>query len=76
MVLREHKKSIQCLGLHMRDGLMFVTPRNHGHLYDSGLEKVWKRCQRRVGPAFLSHHIVCSAEQVIEPLPRRSTAEG
>ena len=40
---------MQCLGLNTKDGLVFVTPRTHGHLYDSGLEKVWKRSQRRVG---------------------------
>ena len=48
-VLRQHKKTMQCLGLDMKDGLVFVTPRTHGHLYDSGLERVWKRSQRRVG---------------------------
>ena len=56
---------MHCLGLNKKDGLVFVTPRTHGHLYDSGLEKVWKRSQRRVGLAprrlyaqrhsFLSH---------------------
>ena len=76
VVLRQHRKTMHCLGLNTKDGLVFVTPRTHGHLYDSDLEKVWKRSQRRVGPAFMSHHIVCSTEQVIEPLPRRSTAEG
>ena len=29
--------------------LLFVTPMTHKHLYDSGLERVWKRSQRRVG---------------------------
>ena len=48
-VLRKHRKTMQCLGLNTKDGLVFVTPRTHGHLYDSGLEKVWKRSQRRVG---------------------------
>ena len=42
-VLRKHRKIMQCLGLNTKDGLVFVTPRTHGHLYDSGLEKVWKR---------------------------------
>ena len=64
-VLRQHRETMQCLGLNTKDGLVFVTPRTHGHLYDSGLEKVWKRSQRRVGLAprrlyaqrhsFLSH---------------------
>ena len=49
VVLRQHRKTMQCLGLNTKDGLVFVTPRTHGHLYDSGLEKVWKRSQRRVG---------------------------
>jgi len=31
-VLREHKKTMQCLGLDTKDGLVFVTPRTHGHL--------------------------------------------
>ena len=48
-VLNHHRKTMQCLGLNTKDGLVFVTPRTHGHLYDSGLEKVWKRSQRRVG---------------------------
>ena len=64
-VLKQHRKTMQCLGLNTKDGLVFVTPRTHRHLYDSGLEKVWKRSQRRVGQAprrlyaqrhsFLSH---------------------
>ena len=49
VVLKQHRKTMQCLGLDTKDGLVFVTPRTHGHLYDSGLEKVWKRSQRRVG---------------------------
>jgi integrase len=64
-VLKQHRESMQCLGLNTKDGLVFVTPRTHRHLYDAGLEKVWKRSQRRVGLAprrlyaqrhsFLSH---------------------
>ena len=49
VALRQHRTSMRCLGLNTNDGLVFVTPRTHGHLYDSGLEKVWKRSQRRVG---------------------------
>lgn len=37
------------LGLDTRTGLVFVTPKTYGHLYDSGLELVWKRSQRRFG---------------------------
>ena len=48
-VLREHRKTMQCLDMNTSDGLVFVTPRTYGHLYDSGLERVWKRSQRRVG---------------------------
>ena len=35
-VLRQHRKTMQCLGLNTKEGLVFVTPRTHGHLYDSG----------------------------------------
>ena len=48
-VLKQHRETMHCLGLNIKDGLVFVTPRTHGHLYDSGLGKVWKRSQRRVG---------------------------
>ncbi len=48
-VLKQHRETMQCLRLNTKDGLVFVTPRTHGHLYDSGLEKVWKRSQKRVG---------------------------
>ena len=40
---------MQCLGLNTKVGLVFVTPRTHRNLYDSGLEKVRKRSQRCVG---------------------------
>jgi hypothetical protein len=49
VLLQEHKEQMAGLGLNTRDGLVFVTPMTHGHLYDSGLERVWKRSQRRVG---------------------------
>jgi integrase len=48
-LLQEHKNAMAALGLDTRTGLVFVTPNTHGHLYDSGLERVWKRSQRRVG---------------------------
>ena len=48
-LLKEHKVQMAGLGLDTKTGLVFVTPRTHGHLYDSGLERVWKRSQRRVG---------------------------
>ena len=47
--LLEHQQQMGALGLDTRTGLIFVTPKTHGHLYDSGLERVWKRSQRRVG---------------------------
>jgi integrase len=47
--LQEHQEQMAGLGLNTRDGLVFVTPKTYGHLYDSGLERVWKRSQRRVG---------------------------
>lgn len=49
VLLQEHKVQMRGLGLDTKTGLVFVTPRTHGHLYDSGLERVWKRSQRRVG---------------------------
>ena len=48
-LLQEHKDQMGALGLDTSTGLVFVTPKTHGHLYDSGLERVWKRSQRRVG---------------------------
>ena len=49
LLLQEHKEQMAALGLDTHRGLVFVTPKTHGHLYDSGLELVWKRSQRRVG---------------------------
>jgi integrase len=49
VLLQEHQQRMGGLGLNTRDGLVFVTPMTHRHLYDSGLERVWKRSQRRVG---------------------------
>ncbi len=48
VLLREHQNHLGSLGLNIKTGLVFVTPNSHGHLYDSGLEVVWKRSQRRV----------------------------
>ena len=48
-LLQEHQRAMAGLGLDTETGLVFVTPNTHGHLYDSGLEIVWKRSQRRVG---------------------------
>ena len=49
LLLQGHQRQMQSLDLDTKSGLVFVTPRSHGHLYDSGLEKVWKRSQQRVG---------------------------
>ena len=49
LLLQEHQERMAMLGLDTKSGLVFVTPRTHRHLYDSGLEKVWKRSQQRVG---------------------------
>jgi len=49
VLLQDHKEQMGALGLDTRTGLVFVTPKTHGHLYDSGLERVWKRSQSRVG---------------------------
>ena len=48
-LLMEHKEQMAGLGLNTKTGLVFLTPKTYGHLYDSGLERVWKRSQRRVG---------------------------
>ena len=44
-----HRQRMDELGLETHRRLVFVTPRSRGHLYDSGLEQVWKRAQQRVG---------------------------
>jgi len=49
VLLQEHKEQMASLGLDTQRGLVFVTLKTYGHLYDSGLERVWKRTQRRVG---------------------------
>ncbi len=48
-MLRQHRSTMKALGLNIKSGLVFVTPRTHQHLYDSGLEHVWKRSLRRLG---------------------------
>ena len=48
-LLQRYREAMAALGLNTRTGLVFVTPKTHGHLYDSGLELVWERSQRRVG---------------------------
>jgi len=48
-LLQQHRQRMGDIGLDTHKGLVFVTPRSHGHLYDSGLEQVWKRAQQRVG---------------------------
>ncbi len=64
-LLQQHRQQMGELGLDTHKGLVFVTPRSRGHLYDSSFEKVWKRAQQRSGleprrlyaqrPSFLSH---------------------
>ena len=49
VLLREHRQAMEQLGLDTQTGLVFVTPRTHGHLYDRGLDRVWKRVQWKVG---------------------------
>jgi integrase len=48
-LLEQHRIAMRELNLDVEQGLVFVTPRSHGNLYDGLLEKVWKRSQRRVG---------------------------
>lgn len=49
MLLKEHQQAMCTMGLDVVSGLVFVSPRSYGHLYDGLLERVWKRSQRRVG---------------------------
>jgi integrase len=48
-VLKEHKQKIMELGLYEADGLVFLSPRSHHHLYEHLLEKVWRRSLKRCG---------------------------
>ena len=48
-MLKQNHSTMKALGLDTKSGLVFVTPRTYGHLYDSGLEHVWKRSLRRLG---------------------------
>ena len=48
-LLQQHRGQMAQLGLDTKTGLVFVTPRTHGHLYDRGLDRVWKRVQQKVG---------------------------
>lgn len=48
-LLQQHRVQMAQLGLDTQQGLVFVTPRTHGHLYDRGLDRVWKRVQQKVG---------------------------
>lgn len=49
MHLEHHKVTMRALDLDVEQGLVFVTPRSQGNLYDGLLERVWKRSQRRAG---------------------------
>lgn len=48
-LLRDHQQAMEAFGLDTQSGLVFLSPRSYGHLYDGLLENVWKRAQRRVG---------------------------
>jgi len=48
-MLRQHRLRMQELAMNTKNGLVFITPRTHQHLYDSGLEYAWKRSLRRLG---------------------------
>jgi integrase len=48
-MLKQHRLRMQELEMNTKSGLVFITPRTHQHLYDSGLEHVWKRSLRRLG---------------------------
>jgi len=47
--LSEHQQRMEQCGVDVEQGLVFLSPRSLGNLYDGLLEKVWKRSQRRVG---------------------------
>jgi integrase len=49
VLLKQHQDAMCERNLDVEQGLVFVTPRSCGNLYDGLLEKVWKRSQRRVG---------------------------
>jgi integrase len=49
LLLEQHRSAMGELNLDVEQGLVFVTPRSYGNLYDGLLERVWKRSQRRVG---------------------------
>lgn len=48
-VLEEHQKQMQERGLWSSEGLVFLTKKTHAHLYDTLLERVWKRVLERSG---------------------------
>lgn len=48
-VLRAHQQRMVEQGVDVERGLVFLSPRSLGNLYDGLLERVWKRSQRRVG---------------------------
>ena len=48
-MLKQHRLRMQELEMNTKSGLVFITLRTHQHLYDSGLERVWKRSLRRLG---------------------------
>ena len=47
VLLREYRQAMEQLGLDTQQGLVFVTPRSHGHLYDRGLIGCGRGCSRR-----------------------------
>lgn len=47
--LSAHREKMSDLGVNTKIGLVFVSPRSYGNLYDGLLDKVWKRSQRRAG---------------------------
>jgi len=49
IVLREHQRQMEELGIYEAYGLVFVTPTSHGNVYDHLLGRVWHRSLVRCG---------------------------
>ena len=81
-VLQTHQNLMREHGVDVEQGLVFVSPRSLGNMYDGLLERVWKRSQRRVGqgplevcpssPGEASTAAVCSSGQASLPWPPHS----
>ena len=48
-ILHKHKASMEELGIHEPNGLIFVTPRTHRNIYDDLIGRRWKQSLQRCG---------------------------